>query len=201
MPGIRFIDCGILRYPIAIIEMGTAHDEVTAGGDECVFITEHYPMYSAGKSSKAVDFLAIPTIPVYYPHRGGRVTVHSPGQLVVYPIINLRVRGIAISMYIRLLERWIIDVLSIFGIHNTQARDNVGVWVNGEKIGFIGVSVSRGVTSHGLCLNVSNDLSLFDAIVPCGLSEAKITSMEKVLHKVIAMADVADAFKDAVPFC
>ncbi|MDR0695819.1 MAG: lipoyl(octanoyl) transferase LipB [Holosporales bacterium] len=176
--------------------MDIAHEGVVSGGEECVFITEHYPLYSAGKSFKETDFVATPVVQIYYPQRGGRVTVHSPGQLVIYPIINLRARNITISAYIRLLEGWILDVLSVFGIYHAQARSEVGVWVNEEKLGFIGVQVRNGITSHGLCLNISNDLSLFEAIIPCGLNNVKVTSMEKILGRRVALADVAKAFVD-----
>jgi lipoyl(octanoyl) transferase len=200
MPRVKIIEQGISRYPFSLISMDIAHESVSAGEEECIFITEHYPLYSAGKSFKESDFLAPPTIPTYYPRRGGRVTVHSPGQLVIYPIINIRARGIMINEYVNVLERWIVTVLNLFGIANAQSHEKIGVWVDNEKIGFIGISVQRGVTSHGLCLNVSNDLSLFDAIIPCGLSDMKITSIERILDRKIALTDVAKAFTETMPF-
>lgn len=196
---VRFINLGITKYPLALLEMEIAHDNVQHGSSECVFITEHEALYSAGKSFEPKDFLITPKYPVYFPKRGGRVTVHSPGQLVIYPIINLMKRNLNVHGYVETLERWIIRSLKSFGIIAELSDEGVGVWVNGSKVGFIGVRIEHGVSSHGLCLNVSNDLSMFKAIVPCGIQGVKITSLNTIFPG-IQMQDVITAFIDNCPF-
>jgi lipoyl(octanoyl) transferase len=196
----RFINYGISRYTVALLEMELAKECVASGAAESVFITEHYAVCSAGKSSQKSDFLNISGIPIYYSSRGGRVTIHSPGQLVIYPIIDIKSRGISISMYVKQLEEWIKTVLRMFGINPLQKCSEIGVWVGDAKIGFVGIRVSGGITSHGLCLNISNDVSLFKSIVPCGLEGMQITSMEKILNRQIPLDDIASLFKKAVPF-
>jgi lipoyl(octanoyl) transferase len=196
---LRFIDYGLSKYPIAMLDMQIAHEEVAAGGDECVFMTEHEAMYSAGKSFVEEDFLRPPHYPIYYPNRGGRVTVHAGGQIVIYPIINLRRRNMSISHYVRILEDWMIEVLKMFHVDAYTSDRGIGVWTCGAKIGFIGVRVRRGVSSHGLCLNVSNDLSMFEAIVPCGITGLSITSLMEAIGRSTQMADVKAAFIKAAP--
>ncbi len=181
----RFIDLGLTKYPIALLEMNIAVENVSKGGEECIFFTQHEALYSAGKSFQSQDFLNHPKIPVYYPNRGGKITVHSPGQLVIYPIINLKSRNINIHDYVVMLENWIIAVLKDCGIAGKTSDKGIGVWIDdpkiGEaKIGFIGIHIAHGVTSHGLCLNISNDLSFFQDIVPCGLSDSQISSLSSL---------------------
>ena len=125
--------------------------------------------------------------------RGGEVTYHGPGQLVGYPIINLRRWNGGALKYVRTLERVLIDTLSEFGIHAESEDRPTGVWVGEAKIAAIGVRISRGVTMHGFALNVDPDLSYFDHIVPCGMRDANVTSMAAVLnfpHEVGAVASV-----------
>lgn len=197
---IRFITQGITKYPIALIDMDIAHENVLDGGDECIFMLEHEALYSAGKSYEQSDFIKTPSDPIYYPKRGGRVTVHSPGQIVIYPIISLRRRNMNVHQFVEVLENWIIDTLKEFGICGDLSDEGIGVWVEGEKIGFVGVNINKGVSSHGICVNVSNDLSLFNSIVPCGIDNVKITSVEQLIHKKPNMTDVFDAFKMHCPF-
>lgn len=191
---------GLTNYSISLIDMEIAQENVLSGSEECVFVLEHEALYSAGKSFEIKDFLLISDIPIYYPKRGGRVTIHSPGQLVLYPIINLKNRDINVRSYVEILEKWIIDVLKKFDIEAYLSEDGIGVWTKGSKIGFVGIRIEKGVSSHGLCLNVSNDLDLFNAIIPCGINNAHITSMEKVLNKKIKVNDVAKKFIEMSPF-
>jgi len=189
-----------MKYPISLIDMEIAHENVLNGEEECIFITEHEGLYSAGKSSKEEDFLYKTDFPIYYPRRGGRVTVHSKGQIVVYPIINLRKRDINISDFIKKLEYWMIDVLNEFGIIGYLSEEGIGVWANGAKIGFVGIAIEKGVSTHGLCLNVSNDLDCFNSIVPCGLNNLDITSIEKITGREIIIETVADVFINKIKF-
>jgi lipoate-protein ligase B len=125
--------------------------------------------------------------------RGGDVTFHGPGQILGYPILNLRERGIGPAAYVRSIEQVIIDALQAFDIDARRVDGRPGVWTGGAKIAAIGVRVSHGVTTHGFALNVSTDLSYFQHIVPCGIADATVTSMERVLGVALEMRVVEDA--------
>jgi lipoyl(octanoyl) transferase len=196
----RFIELGKTTYPVALIDMEIAFEAVQNGADECVFITEHEVLYSVGKSFVDGDFLGRVDAPIYYPNRGGRITVHSPGQIVVYPIINIRTRDINVRQYIGLLEGWMMSALHEFAAHSFKSEEGRGIWTASGKIGFIGIRVAKGVACHGLCLNVSNDLSFFEMIIPCGIKRLEITSMEQILRQRIGMSMVASAFVKTSPF-
>ncbi len=196
----RFIRSGLTRYPISLIDMEIAHEGVKDGKEESIFIVEHEALYSAGKSFEASDFLKAPKAPIYFPSRGGRITVHSEGQIVIYPILDLFKRNLNVSQYVALLEQWIIDVLMGFGIKSERSEKGIGVFVNNQKIGFVGIKISRGITLHGLCLNVSNDLKLFEYILPCGLQNTPITSISKLLGHHVEISDVADMFERMCKF-
>lgn len=191
---------GITSYAISLIDMEIAQENVSNEKEECVMIVEHEGIYSAGKSFKSKDFIGMYKYPVYYSNRGGRVTVHNPGQIVVYPIINLRKRGITVNFYVEILENWMINVLEKLGIKANLSDDGIGVWVQNSKIGFIGIRVQHGVSSHGLCLNVNNDLTPFNNIVPCGIQNLSVTSVSKVLMKNVDIDKITNIFIDTCPF-
>jgi lipoate-protein ligase B len=124
-------------------------------------------------------------VPVYHVERGGDVTYHGPGQLVVYPILDLKGYGYRLIRYVDQLEEVILRTLKDFGMEAKKDALNRGVWVNGEKIASIGVTIKRWVSYHGVALNYQTDLSYFDLIHPCGLVGKKMTSMEKILGEKI----------------
>ena len=196
----RYINLGLTKYPVAMLEMSIAIENVRLGNEECILITEHESLYSAGKSFDPKDFIARPKFPIYFPKRGGRVTIHNPGQLVIYPIINLKKRNLNVSAYVRLLECWIMAALNGLNIKSELSEQGIGVWINGAKAGFIGVRIEHGITSHGLCLNVSNDISMFNSIVPCGINGVRITSLEISQNRKFAMSNVINAFLKTSPF-
>lgn len=185
---------GIVPYSIALVNMDIAFDNVLRGGEECVFIAEHQGIYSAGKSFEHSDFIGQFDYPIYYTKRGGRVTVHNIGQIVIYPILNLKKRNLNVSAYVGILAQWMIDVLHQFDITATISDQGIGVWVNHSKIGFIGLRIEKGVSTHGFCLNVNNTLAPFAEIIPCGIKDISITSMEKILGHKIAMREVQIKF-------
>jgi len=125
------------------------------------------------------------TIPIYHVERGGDVTYHGPGQLVVYPILDLRGYGYRLIRYVDQLEEVILRTLKDFGMEGKKDSLNRGVWVNGEKIASLGVTIKRWVSFHGLAVNYETDLSYFDLIHPCGLVGKKMTSMEKILGEKV----------------
>jgi lipoyl(octanoyl) transferase len=148
-------------------------------GEESVLLLEHEPVYTIGRhldksSLRAVDQLPYP---VFETNRGGQATYHGPGQLIGYPILDLRVRGRDLHSYLRRLEDLLIELLQEFGIEGAKVEGKTGVWVEDRKIASIGVGVRKWVTMHGFALNVASDLKGFLNITPCGLSGVRMTSI------------------------
>ncbi|MDR1488710.1 MAG: lipoyl(octanoyl) transferase LipB [Holosporales bacterium] len=192
---------GITPYIFSLIEMHWVEECVyTESEEETILIQQHEGVFSVGKSFEKQDFVSSHSFPVYYTKRGGRITVHNPGQIVVYPIVNIKKRGINVSEYVKILENWIIEVLKTFKIIGECSKDGIGIWVNGAKIGFIGIRIERGITTHGLCLNVNNDLRPFDSIIPCGIPNLSITSMQKTLKTNVSPDDIGGNFIKSCPF-
>ena len=163
-------------------------------GDTLLFV-EHPHVYTLGRGGKAANVLAPKDVPVYRTSRGGDVTYHGPGQLVVYPIIDLRSKlRKDVHRYVRNLEQSAILTLAYFGIAAGRRPPYTGIWIEDRKIAAIGVAVRRCVTYHGLALNVNSDLSYFQRIVPCGLAWADVTSMAKELGTEQNLVDVTDRF-------
>jgi lipoyl(octanoyl) transferase len=132
--------------------------------------------------------------PFFAINRGGQATYHGPGQLMGYPIIDLRRRGHDLHKYLRWLEQLLIEVLAEYGIAATQREALTGVWVEDRKIASIGVGVRHWITMHGFALNVCGDLSPFNHIVPCGIDNVAMTSMEKETGAAFSVSDVATLF-------
>jgi len=137
--------------------------------EEAIWCCEHDPIYTTGR--RAIDNRTAPTLPapLIISDRGGETTFHGPGQLMLYPILNLKQRGLAPRAYVRLLEESCIDLLADYGIPATRRSGAPGVWVDQRKIAAIGLRISHGVVWHGMALNICTDLAWFDAINPCGL--------------------------------
>ena len=184
MPDCLVADLGLIDY--LICRRAPARPPPTSGNGELpalLLLLQHPHVYTLGRRGAETDILVSPdTIhelgaDVYHTDRGGEATYHGPGQLVGYPILDLRAAGLGPLAYVRALERVIISTLAELGIHATTEDRPTGVWVDDAKIAAIGVRVSRGVTMHGFALNVSPDLSYFGHIVPCGMPGASVTSI------------------------
>jgi lipoyl(octanoyl) transferase len=160
-----------------------AADEVRNGAAEALALVQHPPVFTFGRRVEpehllvSLGELQARGASLVRSDRGGDVTFHGPGQIVCYPILDLRRRGIGAADYVRLLEQTMIGALRRFDIEAETWQGRPGVWVDGNKIGAIGVRVQAGVTTHGFALNVETDLCWFDAILPCGFSDAGVTSM------------------------
>ena len=160
--------------------------------EDRVILVEHEPVYTLGKNANENHLLQSRnrSVDVYYVERGGDITFHGPGQLVGYPIIDLSDYKKSVDWYMRMLEQLTIDVLLEFGIIATRIQGLTGVWAGQEKIAAQGVRISRWVTMHGFALNVNPDLSYYDGIIPCGIFDRGITSMEELLGKTQDMERV-----------
>lgn len=165
-----------------------------------LYLLEHYPVITNGRFGKDDNYV-LPLsqieemgVEVFNTERGGDLTYHGPGQLVSYPIIDLRSYKLGAKAYIHSLEQVIINLLADFGIDSFRRDSYPGVWTNNQKIASIGVAVKNGITMHGSALNVSTDLDAFSMIVPCGISDVVVTSMEKTLGHSVSMEDVTNSF-------
>ena len=178
------VSSGILDYLEAWHIQKSVHSLVADGVlDNVLLILEHPHVYTLGRRGEDSDILATSDelveigAGVHHVDRGGQVTCHGPGQLVGYPIVNLRKLGVGPLSFVRYLEEVIKSTMGVFGIPVEIGELPTGVWVNGAKIAAIGIKVSRAVTSHGFAINVNPDLSYFDRIIPCGMPDVEVTSM------------------------
>lgn len=150
--------------------------------EELVWLLEHPPLYTGGTSADRQELLS-DQFPVYETGRGGRYTYHGPGQRVGYVMLNLGSRAKDVRGYVHALEGWVIDSLAEFGVSAWRAEGRIGIWckdANGQeaKIGAIGVRIRRWVTAHGFAVNIHPDLAHFGGIVPCGIAEYPVTSLQ-----------------------
>ncbi len=153
---------------------------------DVLMLLEHPPVYTLGTGSSLefVKFGADAGYELHRSERGGEVTYHCPGQLVVYPILNLRRHQMDLHWYLRQLEEVVIRVLAGYGLFGKRIPGLTGVWLNEKKVAAIGIKVSRWVTMHGLALNVNNDLSGFEQIVPCGIADRSVGNLLEFLPTV-----------------
>jgi lipoyl(octanoyl) transferase len=194
------VSCGLVPYEEAVVAQRWLVEARQDGAiPDVLLLLEHPPVYTRGRRSTAeelpmaVEWYEAQGIEVHDTDRGGRVTYHGPGQLVAYPIVSLKPYGDDVHEYVRRLERVAISSLAAHGVEAGTIEGLTGVWTNGEvpgsaagpaearKIGSIGVHVSRGVTTHGIAINVNNDLQPFEWIVPCGIEGCRVTSLSREL--------------------
>lgn len=178
-------DCGIMGYRQALqMQLDLCAQRLEGQIPNTVLVVEHPPVITMGarktenKLLVKPDLLGEKGIEIVEIRRGGGCTAHNPGQIVVYPIIKLKSLNIGVNDYIRQLEAIGVELLDIFGIKSSRRKGFPGLWVGPRKIGSIGVQVKRWVTLHGMAININNDLSIFENIVPCGLDGVCITSVK-----------------------
>ena len=193
----------LVPYEEALAFMGQRAAAIRAGtAQECVWLLEHPPLFTAGTSADPEELFNPLGFPVYEAGRGGRYTYHGPGQRVVYLMLDLDRRGRDVRRLVHSLEGWIIASLADLGVDAHRADGRIGIWVGEgvaeKKIAALGIRVKRWVTLHGIAINVSPDLAHFGGIVPCGISEFGVTSLS-ALGNVAAKSDVDDALKRNFP--
>jgi len=186
---------------LALQEKTVAHKRENPSAVDQLFLLEHDPVYTIGRtpdqSSLRGDTALLPH-PLFPINRGGQATYHGPGQLIGYPIIDLHRCGEDLHRYLRWLEQVVIDLLADYAIGAGRRAGLTGVWVENRKIASIGVGVRHWITMHGFALNVTGDLSPFGRIIPCGIAEVEMTSMQREGKRVISVVDVAARFEKLV---
>lgn len=189
-------DLGLIDYDAAYRIQKESVARVLAGGAQTILSCEHPAVITMGRlaqeanilNREAIERSGIRVIPI---DRGGDVTLHAPGQLVVYPILNLAQSSRDLRLYIQKLEQVAIDLLRSFGIVANRISGKTGVFVGTNKIVSLGIGVRKWVTFHGLGINVNTDLRLFDLIKPCGL-DVRMTSMARIKGEALEMEEVKD---------
>jgi lipoyl(octanoyl) transferase len=209
------VDLGLMGYAEAYaLQKRVVAARKAAAIEDVVLFCEHPPVITLGRSGKRENLLASEHVlkqkgvEFHSSDRGGDITYHGPGQIVGYPILNLGAIRRDVVWYVRMLEEAMIRATAEFGIAAERVTGKTGIWVNveeagsslatrhsplatSEKLGAIGVHISRWVTSHGFAYNVSTDLRFFDLIVPCGIADCKATSLEKLLGRNVEEKEVA----------
>lgn len=195
----RFERLGTVAYDAAWELQRDRHAEVVAGGEDVCLLLEHPPVFTAGKRTEPWE-RPVDGTPVVDVDRGGKITWHGPGQVTGYPIVRLAQR-LDVVAYVRALEQVLIDVCSSLGLETTRVGGRSGVWTadGGRKVAAIGIRVSRGVTMHGFALNCDPDLSAYDAIVPCGIADASVTSLTAELGRGVTVTEVLPLLEARLP--
>lgn len=199
---------GLTDYREAETFMETRAAQIAAGtADECIWLIEHPPLYTAGTSAKPADLTDPDRFPVYETKRGGQYTYHGPGQRVVYVMLDVGKRGHDVRRFVKQLEGWVIATLDQFNVRGEIREGRVGVWVERDdkpltatgakpedKIAAIGIRLRKWISFHGISINVEPDLSHFTGIVPCGITQHGVTSLVD-LGLPVTMDDVDVALK------
>lgn len=190
---------GLIAYPDALARMEARQVAIREdGARELVWLLEHPPLYTGGTSADPAELLS-QQFPVYDTGRGGRYTYHGPGQRVGYVMLDLAARCKDVRCYVHALEGWVIAALAEFGVEARRADGRIGIWCDDldgreAKIGAIGVRIRRWVTAHGFAVNVTPDLSHYAGIVPCGIAEYPVTSLQDLEIKA-NMSDFDSALR------
>ncbi|MBI2092692.1 MAG: lipoyl(octanoyl) transferase LipB [Deltaproteobacteria bacterium] len=207
---VQFLDIGIRPFSEVLKLQHELHlARIKGDADDTVIFCQHHPVYTIGKRDSSSDWLsdfktiASDGIEIIKTDRGGRITYHGPGQLVVYFIFDLNKRRIGIKQFVEKVEEACIGALEAFDISACRNKEHPGLWVNGKKIAALGFHVSNGVTMHGIALNVEPDMSHYKHIIPCGIKDKGVTSMKEILAAAPAFAKVTAAVRNQVSkeFC
>ena len=201
---LRPIRAGLIDYDEAWQWQRQLHAQRVAGEiEDTVLLLEHPPVFTAGRRTAEAE-RPIDGTPVVDVDRGGKITWHGPGQLVGYPIVELP-EPMDVVAYVRRMERVLIDICAEVGVTAVQVEGRSGAWVPADergperKVAAIGVRIAQRVTLHGFALNCDPDLSWFDRIVPCGISDAGVTSLSRELGRDVTVAELLPIVEDHLP--
>lgn len=196
MSTLIYKDLGVMDYGAAVaLQESLIESKRQENFPDFLLFVEHPHVITLGRGGKESNVVNSGGVPVFRSSRGGDVTYHGPGQMVVYPIIDLKSKlRKDVHRYLRLLERSAIQTIESFGIAAERNPPWTGIWIGMKKIAAIGVAVRRGITYHGLALNVNTDLRYFERIVPCGLAWSEVTSIQRELGKPVPMEAVKQTF-------
>lgn len=199
-------DLGKIDYQEAWdLQKDFAQKRIAGEIENQLLLCEHNHVYTFGKSADRNNLLINPDYlrqidaQTFEIERGGDITYHGPGQLVGYPILDLKSLNLGVRKYVELLEETLIQTLRTFDIESYRIKELTGIWLkNGapRKIGAIGIKVSRGVTTHGFALNINTDLTYFNHIVPCGIQDKGVSSISKELNKSIDFEEVKSIYQE-----
>jgi lipoate-protein ligase B len=196
---LKIRDLGVIDYTEALaLQKQLVEERIAGSSPNTVLILEHPAVITLGarksenKLLAGVDELKNRQIEVVQIRRGGGSTAHNRGQVVIYPIIALKSIALGVNEFIRTLEAIGIDLLASLGIEADRRKGYPGLWTAGRKIGSIGVKIQKGVSFHGMAINICNDLSIFDNIVPCGIDDVEMTSASKEAGTKVSMALVKE---------
>ncbi len=196
-PKFRWLGRMAFADALELQEQSVAARRVNNDMADEILLLEHEPVYTIGRTpdrSSLINESSLPH-PLFAINRGGQATYHGPGQLVGYPILNLKRYGQDLHRYLRWIEDLLIELLAVYGIEAGTRESLTGVWVEERKIASIGVGVRHWITMHGFALNVCGDLHPFASIVPCGIAGVEMTSIEKETGRAISVIDVAKDFE------
>ena len=190
---------GVVPYDEAWRLQQQVHAEVVAGGEDVALLLEHPPVYTAGKRTEAWERPTDGT-PVVDVDRGGKITWHGPGQITGYPVVRLS-DPVDVVDYVRRLEQLLIDVCAGLELETARVDGRSGVWTpdGSRKVAAIGIRVARGVTMHGFALNCHPDLTAYDRIVPCGLTDVTVTSLSRELGRDVPVDEVLPLLEARLP--
>jgi lipoate-protein ligase B len=188
----RWTFLGRVPYAAALqLQRESVRRRIAGEIPDTLLLVEHPHVVTLGRAAKREHLLAShPEVEVVETDRGGDVTYHGPGQVVGYPIVDLKALRTDVKWYVERLEEVLIGAVARWGVRASRAEGTTGAWVGDAKIGAIGVRVEKWVTSHGFALNVATDLGYFDLIVPCGLRDKRVTSLEKEAGRPVDAAEV-----------
>ncbi len=191
------VDLGRQTYTDSWEKQKSLVEKRVAGsiGDRLIFV-EHDPVYTAGTSARRKRHNTLP-YPLHTVERGGDITYHGPGQLVGYPILHLKERGLLVGSLLRLLENTLIDAISEFGLEGKAIEGKTGVWVGDKKIASIGIAVRGWVSYHGFALNADCDLTPYSAIEPCGFKSEVMSSISELTGRRIGIEELKPIVRSA----
>jgi lipoyl(octanoyl) transferase len=185
---------GRIEFSKGLEIQAEALDQCDRTGEETLFLLEHEPVYTIGRrlDKSSLGNVGYLPHPVFEINRGGQATYHGPGQLVGYPILDLKKRGKDLHVYLRSVETAVVRLVENFGVDAEFCDGKTGVWVQNRKIASIGIGVRRWITMHGFALNVSSNLTGFLSITPCGLTGVRMTSLSLELGREVSLEEVRD---------